>query len=125
MEEDGRLTAEDINLHSDLVQTRQLVGEAKQLVADFDSAVASIAKKAPAVDDDCASTAASDLPGAPALVPAEVAAEVRKLEKKLREIHALEGRNDLDKLQEAKVANKEEYNRRLESLLLRHPYPWS
>merc|ERR1712072_938731 len=110
MEEDGRLTAEDIDLHSDLVQTRQLV--------------AATVEKVPAVDDD-ASTAASDLPEAPAPVPAEVAAEVRKLEKKLREIRDLEGQHDLDQFQRAKVANKQEYKRRLEALLQRHPYPWS
>jgi cold shock CspA family protein len=124
MEEDGRLTATDINLHSDLVQTRQMVSEAKQLTADFDSAVASTVKKVTAVVDDCASTAASDLPEAPAPVPTEVAAEVRKLEKKLREIRDLEGRHDLDQFQHAKVANKQAYQRRLEPLLLRHPYPW-
>jgi len=122
MEEDGRLTAEDINLHSDLVQTRQLVAGAKQLAADLDAAVASAAKKGLAVVDDSASTAASDLPEAPTPVSAEVVAEVRKLEKKLREIHALEGRHDLDQFQKAKVANKQEYKQRLE-LLLRHPDP--
>jgi len=148
MEEDGKLTAENINLHTDLVKIRQLVAEANQVVADFEAhkcgdkkaevptvsvceagkkvpavdnvntvkkvpAVDDTIKKVPALDDDCASTAASDLPEA---TPEPNSSEVRKLQKKLREIRVLEGRHDLDQLQQSKVANKFEYERRLERL---------
>jgi cold shock CspA family protein len=119
MEEDGSLTAENINM----CKTRQLVAEARQLVADFSSgAVDDTAKKVPAkssvkkelaVADDCASTAASDLPEA---TPELINAELRKLSKKLREIRGLEGRHDLDQLQQAKVAKKQEYQQLLERL---------
>lgn len=78
MEENGSLTAENINMHIDvaksrqqLAKTRQLVAEARHMVADFSSgkkvlAVDDAVKNVSAAqEDDCASTAASDYWNAP------------------------------------------------------------
>lgn len=114
MEENGSLTAEDIDLHVDTAKTRQLVKEAQLLVADSSAnKVPDDTVKKPAVDDDCASTAASEVPHA---APEPINQELRKLSKKLREICDLEGRRDLDQLQQAKVAKKQEYQQRLDEL---------
>merc|ERR1712224_614980 len=74
-----------------------------------------------AADDDCASTAASELPEPAPEVPepapeVTIDAELRKLSKKLREIRGLEGRPNLDPSQRAKVAKKREYQQLLEKL---------
>jgi cold shock CspA family protein len=91
MEEDGALTAANIQLWRPAIDT--------------------VTEKKPAVDDDCASTstkAATDLSEAKC---DPITPEMRKLLKKLREIDALEGRSDLDPLQTAKVAMKKEYQK--------------
>jgi cold shock CspA family protein len=113
MEEDGLLTAENINMHRDKVQK---IEPAARDTAKKAPAVDDAVKKVPAVDDDCASTstkAATDLPEA-TFEP--INSEVRKLTKKLREIEVLEGRQVLDQLQQAKVAMKHEYQKRLKRL---------
>merc|ERR1712080_527484 len=106
MEEDGSFTAENINLYVDFkkVNPTALKDTVKKVPVDDD-----VVKKVPTVDDDCASTstkAATDLPEA---THEPVNPELRKLSKKLREIDALEGRQDLDQLQQAKVALKHDY----------------
>jgi cold shock CspA family protein len=104
MEEDGSFTAENIGVQVD----------SKPPLCDVDLKGMSVAddmsKKVPAVDDDSASTvAATDVMEAHVDRLFAVSPEQRKLEKKLREIAALEGRQDLDPSQRKKVAMKQTY----------------
>jgi len=72
--------------------------------------------KALVVDDSaCASTDAGSEATAEFVNP-----EVRKLQKKLREIDALVGRQDLELNQQAKVEKREEFQKRLNHLMALH-----
>merc|ERR1712100_242540 len=109
MNEDGSLTAENINAHIDTVRVSQAAKTSKLHATD------DIVKKGSAMDDECASisTKATTVPEA---TPEPVNPELRKLTKKLREIEELEGRQGLNESQRAKVAMKQEFQERLKKL---------
>jgi cold shock CspA family protein len=117
MEEDGSFTAEHIVARLDSQPAACDLNLIDKVVSPADD----LAKKtAAAVHDDSASTAAAtDIVESQVECLFAVNPEQRKLEKKLREIAVLEGRRDLDSLQQKKVKMKQTYVAFLQQISLR------